>query len=277
MPISHLREVPTVSGVGAGQQATIEMPTGRFSYSKIGLELGGTTFTKAQAKNISVEIAGKPVQQFKNGTQLDLINAYYGRNVASNELVLHQFRPEFLDAAQSRLMNLGMADVPVFQVRCDIDSGASAPTLAAYARRYKFKGINSEEEFVKNSLGALTKIKRFVFSPTSAGDFEIDNIPREGFIQAIHLIQASGNVSAVEVEADGVTVWDADDARMENDVESYGRTRQSSVYHMDWMLDNELGGALPIQGLSDLRLKLTMGGADTIDCYVEYLSGYSGI
>lgn len=277
MPISRLIEIPTVSGVGANQQATVEIPPGRYTYEKFGLELGGTTFTKAQAKNIALELAGKPIQQFKNGTQLDLLNAYYGRNVATNELVLHQFRPEFLDAAQARLLNLGMSDVSVCQLRLDIDAAAVAPTLAAYARRYQFRGADKKETHQKNSLGALTKIKRFVKAPTGAGDFEIDDIPKEGFIQALHFITTSDNINSVEVEADGVKVWDASTSRMERDVENYGRTKQSSCYHVDFMLSNEMGGAIPMQGLADFRCKLDMAGADNIDLYVEYLSGFSGI
>ena len=275
----NIKRLSSISNVGPGQQTTIEVPVGIKSYESFGLELGGITFTKAQAKAISVEIGGKPIQRFKDGVQLDLINAYYGRKIRAGELMLHFYRPEFIDAKQSAFLDLGMSDVPVCQVRMDIDGAAVAPTLAGYARQWQFSGKNRNELIAANALGAFTKVRHFTYSPNGAGLFEIDNIPREGFAQAIHLICKDGdNIKSARVQADGVDVWEeTTKERMASIVEYSGRTRQANTYHIDWMLKNEFGGQFPLVGLSDFRLILDIAGADTIDVYVEYLSGYAGV
>lgn len=276
MPATFPLNLSSVTGVAAGQQATIEVPTGKHEYEAFGLELGGT-FAKDQAKNIRVEVAGKPIVEFKNGAQLDTINAYYGRNIAPKELLMHFFRPEFLEPQMARIFNLGMADVPVCQIRVDIDGAAVNPSMKAYCRKTQAPGKSVQELLQNNALGAFTKVRRFVKNPTGAGRFEVDDLPREGFLQAIHIIGTGENINAVEVKADSQTIWEADKTRMENVVETFGRVRQANCYHIDFMLQNEVGGQLPLVSLSDFRLILDMAGADTLDIYVEYLSGYAGI
>lgn len=282
MPASMLLDLPNVQGVAAGNQTTISCPVGKFQYEKINIQRGGTTFTKDQMKNIRLEIGGKPIQEYKNATQLDLLNAYYGRDVQTDSSTINFFKPEFLEPLQAQLFNLGMADVPVFQTRFDIDAAASAPTVAANHVRWQAPAdqgdTTGQSLYTNNQLGSFTKIRRFSFSPNSTGGFEIDNLPREAYIQAIHLICGGGdNINSVEMKADGVTVHKSTKQTMTEFVDGYGRVRQTNTYHIDFMLKNMIGDQLPVAQLSDMRLLLDMAAADTIDCYVEYLSGYAGI
>lgn len=278
MTASMLLDLPNVQGVAVGQQTTIQCPVGKIQYENMNIQRGGTQFTKDQLKNIRVEVGGKPIMEFKNATQLDLINAYYGRDVAADSSTIHFYKPEFLEPAQAQGFNLGLSDVSVLQTRFDIDAGAVAPTVTANRTQWQAPGANDTELYNNNRLGAFTKTRRFTKTASGAGDFEIDDLPREAYIQAIHLICAAGdNISSCEVKADGITVHKSTVTQMTEYVERYKRVRQTNTYHIDFMLKNMIGGQLPVAGLSDFRLILNMAAGDTIDVYVEYLSGYAGI
>ena len=162
----------------------------------------------------------------------------------------------------------------MLQIRGRI-AGATAPELTAFSREIVVADDSGAPSGQGNALGLFRKVRNFTYSLVGAGVTEIDNIPREAFAMAIHLIQTTGNVTNVECWVDNVRVWDASDARMESVVERAGRVRQANVYHLDWMLRNELGNQLTLAGTQDFRLKVTHSGSDTLNAYVEYLSDFA--
>lgn len=276
MPITRTKKVSTVSPIVASTDFTVDVPVGPHQLELLKLNQGGT-FTKAHVTNLDLELNGKAIQSFKNATQMELINAYYGRQVVANEIAFPFLRPEFRKYADARAFNLGLANVATCQLRGTIGA-ATSPTLTARADITQVPGANSQELIAGNQLGMFTKIKRFTHSPGASGLYEIDNIPKEAFIMAVHMVSANDNINSVEVKAGDVVVWDTmTTAHMEEHVERYGRVKQASCYHVDWMLHNELGSQLAVQGLSDLRFGLDMSADDTVDVYVEYLSTFAGI
>ena len=260
-------ELPSFSPVSPGVTVTLGCPTTR-TYEKILLKYGGT-FTRAQMKNIRLEINGKPLQEYKDGDELDAINDYYGRADVAGFLTLYFVRPEmdFKDGMQ-KLCGLGTADVDTMQLRIDIDAAAVNPTLEAYA-------VTSDPQ----PLGAITKVKAFPASFATAGEQAIDNLPGGPRIIAMHLFKA--DVDEVSVEVNGRRVAEGVKAVHEQVQKESGRVPQTaSCTHVDFCLDGNLAEALVTDrkaGVEDLRIRPTLGTSGAVRLVVEYLDGFQGI
>lgn len=264
-------QLPNVQNVSAGARASIHCPVGR-TYNTIILQLGGT-FTEAQITNIDVNINGKAVQHYDSGTELQLINDYYGRNDPSDDatqmLVLHFARPELneVDRFTTAIGTLG--NVQTFDIQLDIDAGAISPTLVAHAVLD-----------VPRPLGLLTKIKRFPQTFGSAADQEIDGLPRgKHNIMAVHHFGAGGiTVDDIEVEADGRKICDGAQAVIENIQKEWGRVPTSASHtSVDYCLAGRLSDALVTQNLQDYRHRLDLSAAGTVNTVIEVLDTFDGI
>ena len=273
MTISTLKKLPNVQGVGASQTFTIGMPTGAKEYKTVGLDMSGTTFVKTDISNLELLVNSSPVQQFKTVAHLEAISAYYGLDVNANEVVLPFFLEWMNDALMGGKFNMGVGDVDVFQLRGDIGSGAVAPLINAWSIETQRAAMDGQGIAAANRLGVFRRVVNQTVSLVGAGETEIDNIPRNDILMALHMIQSSDVITNVEVWCDDTKVWDASASRAERVVERVGRTKQSDCYHIDFMLENELGTALVIAGLRDFRLKVAHSGSATVVLYRELMSG----
>lgn len=276
--INIVETLPNVQNVGEGSRFVVSVPTGVKALKAVGLELSGTTFTSAHIDTLEVLANGKPLMQYREAAHIENLQGYYGVNVATGRLLVDFDRKHLTQALDREKFLLGLADVSTLQIQGNI-AGSTAPAVSAYEQKTALRKPDDKAEQVRrrNQLGLFTKVKNFVYTLSGAGTTEIDNIPREAWLQAMHLIQSSDVVTNVEVWVDGRKVWDASKARMEQVCEDAGRTRQTATYHIDWMLENELGGQLPLAGVQDFRLKIEHSGAATLSVYAEYLSSFSGI
>lgn len=260
--MSRIAEIPGVSNVAAGATFTIECPVGR-TYHRIGLEL--TNITAAQLTNLTVEVNGKAIQTFADVAELKLLNDYYTRDddSANGLYWLYFTRPEMHEDTRE-LTALGTADVDTLTISGDLDAAVVNPAIKAHA------------EFTAGTpLGLITKVKRFPVSLV-AGVNEIDKLPRGPRILAIHNLKA--DITDLEIEADGVKIYDASKTVGESIQKMYDRTPQSaSATHVDFVQDGDIAGALVTAGLQDFRLRptATAAGVDTV--VVEYLDAFAGI
>lgn len=270
--------LPNVQNVAEGARFVIGVPTGVKSIDKINMTMGGTAFDTSHVDTLEVLANGKPIQQYAEAAHLDLIQDYYGDPTPATRMALQFGRSHLTKKADRERFYIGTADLSTLQVQANI-SGSTAPTLTALESRttLQMAGDKPEQIAARNRLGLFTKVKNFTKTLTGAGTTEIDDIPKEAFLQALHLIQSSDVITNVEAWVDGRKVWDASAAVMEEEVEDAGRTKQASTYHIDWMLENELGSQLPLAGVQDFRLKITHSGGATVNLYAEYLSTYAGI
>jgi len=273
MGIQTLKKLPNVQGVGASQTFTVGLPTGAKEYALLGLDLGGTTLAKTDISNLELLVNSAPIMQFKTVAHLENLSGYYGQAVNSDEVVLPFFLEWMNDALMGGKFNLGVGDVDVLQLRGDIGAGAEAPLIEAWAVETQRAAMQGQGIASANRLGVFRRVRNYTHALTGAGTTEIDNIPRQEILMALHLIQSSDVITNVEVWADDVKIWDASKSRMERRVERAGRTRQTATYHVDFMLENELGTAMVIAGLRDFRLKLTHSGSATVTLYTELMSG----
>lgn len=258
-------KLPTIQNVSAGAAATLSVPV-RPTYEKFSLVYSGVTL--AQIKNIEVSANGKVLQRFESGSQLDFINQFYGRQAAGTNsvLTLYMVRPELVELADQRLTALGTADLQTVTIKFDIDAAAAAPVVDAYA-----------EVSAPQPLGSIVKVRQFPRTFATSGQQEIDSIPRSGArIAALHLFK--DDVSAVEIEANGTTIYEATKTVGEEFQEQFGRSPQTAqATHIDFLLDGDIAQALMTKGLQDLRLKPTLDTIGQVTSVVEYIDGFEGI
>lgn len=255
--------LPSFSNVAEGSVATCNCPVG-LTYEQIVLKYGGTTFDPANMVKIEVKVNGKAIIDM-TGDQLVSLNKYYGVPDSTGYVTLWFARPWMATVFESRLTSLGTSDVSTLSVHVTI-SGATSPTLEAHA--------------VQNAaqpLGLIAKIKQFPRAFSTTGQQEIDSLPKGGArIAAFHLFKS--DVSDVEVDVNGVRVYDLSKG-VGSELESrYGRTPQdSAATHVDFLLDNDINNALALSGVQDFRIRPTIDTVGSVNTVVEYLDGYAGI
>lgn len=262
--------LPNVSNVGSNQTATIGMPVGNHTYESVNLKL--TDIDKDKVTNIDILANGKPIQSYKSVADLEAISQFYGYHIESGEVEIPFYREHFTNSGQARMFNFGVADVSTAEVRFDIGAVSGSPAVQAMAPRYTHVGQQAAKA---NSLGAITKIRNFVHATSVGGRFEISDLPREAFLQALHL--KSDKIAEVRLEIDGQVVFEMTKERMEAFMKRKGRSPQAGWFHLDWMTTNELGNQLSLEGKKDFRLIIEMSEAGSIILYPEYWSGFGGI
>lgn len=262
-----LKKLPSLSNVQAGSTATLECPLGR-TYDRITLEYAGVT--PAQIKSIRLKIDGKDVWRFKDAVRLNLINTYYARGVDAGYLDFHFVRPEMTNLESRRMFALGTADVRTMSIEFDIDSAATNPEVTAYA-------IQSPQ----TQLGLITKFKEFAVSTATAGEKEIDNIPRRARVGALHLV-GKDDIASVIVEVDGFEQYNAPKTLSEKIQTDVGRTPLGANGHsIDFIREGNPMNALALQvgerSVQDFRVKPSVDTAGAFDVVVEYYDQWAGI
>lgn len=283
----ELVKLPSLSNVAPGSTATLRLPLGK-TYDAIFLRAtvadGDTMPDQGDAlKNIEVNINGKPIRSYGDDAELHRLNAFYGAGAMSDAGLdagspaehVHMIRfdsPHFRTIAGRRVTSLGTKDVQSADVQAEIPADAPASfTLEAYA-------IRREPE----KMGAIVKVKRFPVSFATAGEQDIDSIPRGPRIAAIHLhdLEGSDNVERVRVEADSRTIYDQprDLARfVQSENIDDQRVPSTDWTHIEWTGDGDPARALRTGKLSDFRLRLDLANPGSVVAVVEYLDGFEGI
>ncbi len=268
MPTRKLIPLPSVSNVTPGSQASVRCPVG-LTYDNIIMTF--SSLTLAQIKDIEIRINGKVVQYYSDATVLDDINKFYGRPSGSSTSVTFWFvRPEIenVNLWLSRLLAFGTADVDTFDILFNIDSGATSPVIKMHA-------LISEAA----PLGLITKVKAFPRTFSTAGEQEIDSLPKGGVdgvrIAAMHLYKS--DITKIEVDVNSVKVFDIDTPTLAAVQADYGRVPSSAFSTVDFMLDGDLYRALSTKGVQDFRIKPSITTSGQITTIVEYLDSFEGV
>ncbi|NIC03977.1 major capsid protein P2 [Billgrantia bachuensis] len=263
--------MPSLSNVTPGGTATLNMPIGR-TYER--LILSYTNLTRAQMKDIRISVDGKPVMEFADAEQVAALNKYYGRHDAAGQLTLWFVRPELNQLEQQRVTGLGTGardgsgKVSTLQLEVEIDGAAVGPTIQAHA-------IQSDPA----PLGMINKIKRFTYSSATAGQFEIDNIPKGPRLCAIHFIKDADDVSRVEVEQNSRKVVEGGKTLLQYLQRESGRVPQAKYLAVDFTQEGDIYQSIVTDPklIQDQRFRLTLDTAGQVTVLVEYLDGFAGI
>lgn len=269
-----LVKLPSITNVAAGSTATLNCPIGR-SYDRLILEL--KNIKRDALKNIRVEIDGKPIQEYKDGDQLYKINHYYRRQNSSfgnvdtstvgGFLPIWFSRPEMNSLEHQRVTRLGTTGVQTFQVSFDIADDAVNPIVIAHA-------VQSDP----SPLGMITKVKQFVMSAATAGQFEIDSIPKGPRIFAVHFFKP--DIKHVEIEQNSRKIREGSKDFLKHvQTESKRTPIFKDATHMDFTLEADLYHSLETnpQVIRDQRFRLDLETAGEVRVVVEYLDFFAGI
>lgn len=264
-----LVKLPSITNVAPGSTATLNCPIGR-SYDRLILEY--KNLNPEQIKNLRVEIDGKPIQEYKDARQLYDINVYYKRyvinaNQKSGFLSVWFSRPEMNSLEHQRVTRLGTTGVQTFQVSFDIADDAVNPIVIAHA-------VQSDP----SPLGMITKVKQFVMSAATAGQFEIDSIPKGPRILAVHFFKP--DVNHIEIEQNSRKIREGSKDFLGFVQRESNRVPQvTKATHLDFTLESDLYHSLETnpQVIKDQRFRLDLETAGEVRVVVEYLDFLAGI
>ena len=167
--------------------------------------------------------------------------------------------------------------------RSEIQLGAvtlTTPPTAKYLRsrnlgdaRYRPVGAKNGV-FLPNQSGLVRAFKRYNRSIAAAGTTTVQDVPRTGMLCALHIVH-DGNTSAAELRFGGMTQYkgaSADISALQNGYgAAVGRTTQSNVISIDFLIGNSPGGIVVLDGQTP-DLILTTTAASTIRLYWELLA-----
>lgn len=270
-------QLPTISNVVAGATATLLMPT-HAAYEMVKFKL--TNVTPAQMKNIKLKINGITVQEYADGAELQAINGYKSYSAdATGYLSWFFIQPELNDipyfimgpsgkkdvkSSDREVTKLGTLDVQTLVIEFDLDSGVTNPAISASA-------IVSNNQL----LGFIKKVRRHTKNASASGIQEVDNIPTNGArISAIHF--KKGDINKIEVRASNQTVYEAEKVEARQYQKDFGRTPNTSYFHVDWTMTGDSDDALATAGLSDFRCKLDHAATGAYSYTVEYIDTLNG-
>ena len=278
MPILT-KKLPSFTGVAPGQTGTVRIPSG-FAYHGFYLDMrpgGGTKFDVSHLTEIRLLANGIVIQRW-SGEDLDAANRFDGLpgfNWSGNDnqyiaLTATRNNLKTRAAQEATAIAFGAVNDPLpirtLLIEVDIDSGAPAGCdLVGYA-------TVSARPDLGNKPAILKLERKFVYSPTGSGEYDIADLPRTGAVSRI-LFSQPDKIDKIVVSADSVELWNRTRYINETIIKSYDhRTVQSRFFAIDTTEQGNGNDAWNVSGVSDFRIKLFMNGAADIDVVVEYLS-----
>lgn len=274
--------MPAFQGVAAGQTASLNMPIG-LTYHGLLITYSGVTL--AQMTELRLKGNGRDI--FTTTVEdLDVCNQFNGLEAASGILYLPFDRVKLLTRAGVELSAIGTgaplnndAGTPeapnpaynptplsTFQLEIDIDGAATSPALSAKAY-----------QSAPRPLGAFIKRRKFNFTITGTGDFEISDLPKGDLIDKIWLKDngGAGDILGVKLERDNFLSFDR--LKAENDlIQQDGvRVPQTDFYVID-PTEQGFGAESIVSAVSDFRLKVNTSGAVNLVVYVDFIGGLAG-
>lgn len=257
------------SNVVASGTATNNITPGR-TLENFRLKLGGTTFTKAMITLLKIKANGKVIME-TSGSDLDKINAYRGESTSANFLDV-QFCDYKMIAELDRQVGSFDTSLGIQNITSEVTiSGATAPTLTP---------ILVESAAQKTAQGdaapyapLISKLLKYPYNIATGGRLPV-TVPfgqtNGSIIKRLHVFHG-GNMTGATVKQDGLVVHESVAAENQFDQTKAGRTPQTNVYTIDFVLDGNIKKALDTRDAKSLEWLFDFSAADTGTVYVEYL------
>lgn len=269
------RPMPSFQGVAAGQTATLTLPIG-LTYHALLIAYSGVTL--AQMTEIRIKANGRQIFS-QSAVDMDTTNQYNGLAAANGILRLDFDRVKLLTRAGQELTAIGTGapvnndpnspmynptPLSTFQLEIEIAGAAAAPALSA-------KAVQS----APRPLGAIIKRRRFNYSATGAGDFEISDLPKGDLIDKILIKQSADNITKVVMERDNFLSFERTPA--ENSLVQVDGVRDpQALWYVIDPTERGYGAESIVSAVNDFRLKLTASGATDYTIYIDYLGSLGG-
>lgn len=214
---------------------------------RIVLELGGTSLTKAMITNLVVRLNGKVVFGPISATHLDLIQRYLLLVNDATRLTI-DFTEPVSRSIQGQLMgaiHTNAAGVTDFTIEGDI-TGATAPTLVAYAVLRSPAGLIPERGFDPATLPLIRAIIPTTVTETAAGQFQHDlNYGSRGDSLIKRIFIMSTILTSFQVKQDSLDIYEDVTTGLAGFLEAeYGRDDQTNMYVYDPLMDGNQSDAI---------------------------------
>lgn len=272
--------ITTIKGVGAGQTATVEIPT-EYRYHQLLLvyKETGVLVTEANMKaaltEIDVRLNGKSQRQY-TAAELITLNKRKGFAYQAGLLPIFFAEPDArTPGGEDALAWACEGNVSTFAVQVTIAAGRLSPTLEVYSIVDNARGQNGK----LLPLGPIIKTRKFNVGVSAVGVKTLTNdIPRElGDIRALHFFETAANdISSVIVKLDQVTAFERTRA-LNDSIQSYlGKTPDAAVFHCDFTESGRPDDRLPMSRpngklVGEFRMDIDMAVANDFSILAEYL------
>jgi hypothetical protein len=263
-------KLPNFNAVGAGQTATLDVPLGP-TYHQIYMvyresgTLADEATLKAGIGDYRIKVNGT-AQRTLSATQSLEKDQIYQMPFNAGLLPVFFAEPWRRTSVGEDALAWGTSDIQTMQIEVDIESGATSPTLEAYA-------VIST---VRRPLGVISKNRRFTFGVTATGARQIQNLPKIGTsYAALHFFEdTAGDIDQVLVEVDQKKVWETPDFLANGIYDSNLITTQSGIFSVIFDFDRRVSSVLPMRKsdgtvVSDLLVTATMGAANDFTLVTE--------
>ncbi len=261
------------NAVGAGQTATLNVPRGS-RYFNIKLLYKGTAnqaTIESDITAIRIKTNGK-VQRDLRVDELFKMLAINGVAFEAGVIPLYFSEPWRRNVAGEDGLAWATADLDTFQIEVDIASGATSPTLEAYA-------------VTDNAVGKLMniiKVRREVIPVTQAGLVTVNTMSTrpEEIYQRLHCFEAAANdITEVQIKQDQYEAINI--VRKINDLnmKDHGLTPQSDIFTIAFDKTQRIEDGLPMvydrgnvkQRVQDFRVEFQLANASTFTIVKEML------
>lgn len=212
------------------------------------LELGGTSLTKAMITNLVVRLNGKVIFGPISASNLDLENRYLTlvNDVARltidfTELVSRSIQGQLMGA-----IDTDASGVTDFTIEGTI-TGATAPTMVAYAQLRAPSSLSPERGFDPRTRALIRALVPTTVTETAAGEFQHDlNYGSKGNSLIKRVFIHSTILTAFRVKRDSLELFEGVSAALgEFIVEENGRQWQTNLYVYDPLQDGNQPDAIP--------------------------------
>lgn len=266
-------KLPSIANVAPGNQVTLNCPPGP-TYDQITFKL--TNVTPADLSDVKVILGSKNQWEVRSAATIAKVNAYYKRPEKAGYLTLWFYRPEMKTEEERSATSIGTqvtdggVNFGTLTVQFTIADTVTNPKIEAY------RVVRAPRPFL-----IMTKLREYPRNFATAGEQDIDNIPRQGArINAIHLFKPDVSHVKFEVNNGRTTGRPVDMPKdmIELMQEQYGRAPMSAdATTVDLNLLSKLNGPMPTAGLVDMRLKPTIDSSGGVSLLVEYQDSFDGI
>jgi hypothetical protein len=257
------------SNVVASGIATNNITPGR-TLEVLRLKLGGTSLTKSMVTQFKLKANGKVIVE-GTASELDKINAYRGETTDAAYLDI-QFADYKMITELDRQVGAFDTTQGILSLTTEVTtSGASAPTITPIL-------IESAQQNSANGTpapfaGLISKVLKYPYNIATGGRLPVTVPfgPQNGsIIKRLHVLHG-GNMTGATVKQDGIVIHESVKLENEFDLKKNGRTPQTNMYTIDFVVDGNIKKALDTRDARSLEWLFDFSAADSGNVIVEYL------
>ncbi len=259
-------DLGSFNSVGAGQTATISLPTDRRYHAVfINYKTNANQATiEADITEIRVKVGGK-TQRVYSAKELNIINGLNGYSFRAGYIPIFFSEPWRRNQLQEDLLAWGMANINDFQIEVVIDSAAVSPTLGGFAI------VDNVEQNLEN----IIKVRRQGVGVTATGIVTVHTLTKQDIYHRIHCIEAAaGDIKSVDITIDSFDVYKQKDAENDAVLDMRGFVPQASVFHVVFDETQRVEDGLPLikpngKAVSEFRLDFDMSTTNDFTMLIE--------